>query len=175
MYTSPSDPDEPGKKELRKMESEQKWFATRVFSSRAYVFKYLEMYGFRTTRIDAVPSLLFIYTDVHTLQKLRFGDLLGHIMVYRKADSNEPDPVPEHSVKTLKLLAPFKSGEVSYMAVDDPTFFDGPRKRVIQGIFVGMEGVIKRIRGHRRLVVRISAKAAIVTTYIPREHLEDIR
>lgn len=154
-------------------QSELKWFATRAIMDRSYVQKYLGMYGFEHSRIESIPSLFFIHTDACTLQKLRYGDLAGHIFIYRKAGSCEPDPVPAISVKTLSILASFRDENVIYLAVDDPKFFEGRRKRVIEGVFVGCEGVIKRIKGERRLVIKISEKAAIATSYIPKDHLVD--
>lgn len=155
--------------------TELKWFAFRAVTDRPYVQKYLSMYGYEISRIEAIPSLFFIHTDAATLQRLRYGDLAGHLLIYKKMTGNEPDPIPESSVKTLKILAPFKGEDVRYMAVDNPKFFEGRRKRVISGIFAGCEGVIKRIKGERRLVIQISEKAAIATSYIPKDHLEDVK
>lgn len=172
MYTGPVEQRRMDSDKNR--QSELKWFATRAVMDRSYVQKYLSMYGFELSRIESIPSLFFIRTDANTLKKLRYGDLLGHIFVYCKPGVNEPEPVPEISVKTIRILASFRDENVIYMAVDDPKFFEGRRKRVVEGVFKGCEGVIKRIKGERRLVVKISEKAAIATAYIPKAHLVDI-
>lgn len=163
------------KDENKQGQPERKWFAVRAITDRPYVQKYLAMYGYEVSRIEALPSLFFIHTQLATLQSIRYGDLAGHLLVYRKPGSYEPDPVPESSVKTLQIMAPFKGEDVRYLAVDDPGFFEGRRKRVIKGVFAGCEGVIKRIKGERRLVVKISERAAIATAYIPKEYLEDVK
>ena len=153
--------------------TELKWYATKAFSERAYVLKYLELEGASVSRIKDIPSLIFIHCTQTQVRKFR-NELYGKLYVYRAAESTEPEAIPDNEMNTFLLLAPFHKEPVMYMAVDDPHFFEGQRKRVTQGAFLGCEGVIKRIKGARRLIVRISDKAAIATPYIPKDFLEDI-
>lgn len=155
-------------------EQQIQWFATKIVDNRLYVLKYLEKSKMETVRINDVPSLLFVKCTSQQICDLRYGDFKGYIYIYRKAGSYEPEPVPERVMNTFKILAPFHDEPVMYLAVDDPHFFEGKRKRVISGIFKGCEGVVKRIKGERRLIVRVSEKSAVATPYIPKEALEDI-
>jgi hypothetical protein len=45
---------------------------------------------------------------------------------------------------------------------------------VIGGEFAGIEGELYRIRGHKRVVVKLRGVASMATTYIPKEYLEKI-
>ena len=60
------------------------------------------------------------------------------------------------------------------LRLDNPTpeFLQGDRVRVTGGLFQGAEGVIKRIKGDRRLVVSIDGVTAVATSYIRPEYLE---
>jgi transcription antitermination factor NusG len=46
--------------------------------------------------------------------------------------------------------------------------------RIIKGSFAGIEGELIRIKGHKRVVVRLEGIAAVATTYIPASFLERI-
>lgn len=150
-----------------------KWYATRVVDNKPYVLKYLQLEGLETTQIADIPSLLFIRCFKKQLNELRYGDFRGYIYVYRKAGSNEPGPVPEHIMKTFAIMAPFHDEPVIYLSVDDPNFFKGQLKVVTGGVFKGCVGLVKRIKGERRLVVKVSDNSAVATPYIPREFIED--
>lgn len=154
--------------------SQLKWFAARMIRERSYVLKYLDVNGIRHSGIEDLKSLLFIRCTEQTVNSIK-SELFDRVMFYRNADKTAIEPIPDRVMNTFLIMAPFHEEPVIYLAVDDPHFFDGPHKRVKSGIFAGCEGVIKRIKGDRRLIVRLSAKAAIATPYIPHELLEDIQ
>lgn len=150
-----------------------KWFASKAISDRTYVLKYLEIEHTEMARIADIPNLIFIHCTKQEIIRYR-REMFDKLYVYRNADRTEPEPVPDGVMKTFLLMAPYHDEPVMYLSVDDPKLFEGPRKRIIKGLFAGCEGVIKRIKGVRRLIVKISDKAAIATPYIPREYIEDI-
>ena len=154
--------------------SQLKWFAARTIRERSYVIKYLDIRSVEHAGIEDLNTLLFIHT---TTSNIRFisSELYDRVLFYRNADRSDFEPVPDRVMKTFMLMAPYHDEPVMYLAVDDPHFFDGPRKRIKSGMFAGCEGVIKRLKGDRRLIVRISSRAAIATPYIPHELLEDIQ
>lgn len=158
---------------MQKQEEQLKWFATRAIRDKAYVLKYLECLGVRTAGISDIRTLVFINCSASTILKIRF-ELYDRLLVYKDADRRQPQPVPDNVMKTFLIMAPFHDEPVIYLSVDDPSFFEGPRKKVLSGVFAGCEGIVKRIKGDRRLVVKISDHAAIATPYIPREILEDV-
>lgn len=150
-----------------------KWFAARTIRERSYVMKYLDIRSVEHTGIEDLKTLLFIHTTNSNI-RLISSELYDRVLFYRNADRSDFEPVPDRVMKTFILMAPYHDEPVIYLAVDDPHFFDGPRKRIKSGLFAGCEGVIRRLKGNRRLIVRISSRAAIATPYIPQELLEDI-
>lgn len=50
----------------------------------------------------------------------------------------------------------------------------GDKVRVIKGSFAGVEGELVRIKGHKRVVVRLEGIFSLATTYIPGEFLEKV-
>ena len=154
-------------------DTELKWFAARTIRERSYVLKYLDVYGISHSCIEDIKTLLFIHCTVKTINELRYG-LFDKVLFYRSADKSHIEPVPDRVMKTFLLLKPFHDEPVIYLPVDDPDFFEGTRKRVKSGVFAGCEGIIKRIKGERRLIIRLSDRAAVATPYIPRDLLEDV-
>ena len=145
-----------------------------MINERSYVLKFLDINGIGHSGIEDLKSLLFIHCTEQTIYSLRH-ELYDHVLFYRNAGKTAIEPVPDRVMNTFLIMAPFHDDPVIYLSVDDPHFFDGPRKRVKSGLFAGCEGVIKRIKGERRLIVRISDRAAIATSYIPHDILEDIQ
>jgi transcription antitermination factor NusG len=50
----------------------------------------------------------------------------------------------------------------------------GDRVRVIKGEFTGVEGELVRVKGHKRVVIRMEGLFSVVTAYIPGNFLEKI-
>lgn len=153
---------------------ELKWFAARMIRERSYVLKYLDINGIQHSGIEDLKSLLFIRCPEATVNTIRY-ELYDKVLFYRSADKKRVEVVPERTMSTFLLLAPYHDEPVIYLPVDNPDFFQGPRKRVTTGIFAGCEGIIKRIKGTRRLIIKVSDRAAVATPYIPQEMLEDIQ
>lgn len=154
--------------------SQLKWFAARIIRERLYVLKYLDSLSVEHAGIEDIKSLLFIHTTKSNIN-IFCKDLYDYVLFYRNAEKTTIEPVPDCIMSTFLIMVPFHDEPVIYLPVDDPHFFEGPRKRVKSGVFSGCEGVIKRIKGERRLIVRISDRAAIATPYIPYNLLEDIQ
>ena len=150
-----------------------KWFALRMIREEKYILRYIELEGIETSRIKDIRTLLFLHCTQDKIERLR-RELWDRALFYRDARRIRVQPIPDQVMKTFLILAPYHDEPVFYLPVDDTGFFEGKRKRVKSGIFAGCEGVIKRIRGERRLVIKISDRAAVATPYIPQDLLEDI-
>jgi transcription antitermination factor NusG len=65
--------------------------------------------------------------------------------------------------------------EKTFILQDPENLKGGEKVRVIKGEFAGVEGELYRIKGHKRVVVRLGDDVAVATTYIPKECLEKIK
>lgn len=138
-----------------------------------YTLRYIELEGIETSRIQDIRTLLFLHTTQNEIERLR-RELWDRALFYRDATRRHVQPIPDKVMKTFLILAPYHNEPVFYLPIDDPSFFEGRHKRVKSGIFAGCEGIIRRIRGERRLIIKISDRAAVATPYIPQDLLEDI-
>lgn len=74
-------------------------------------------------------------------------------------------------MKDFKFLLNFTDEAVQ---ISNQNLRRGDRVRVVQGEFAGIEGELVRIKGHKRVVVRLEGLFSLATTYIPGAYLEKL-
>lgn len=82
--------------------------------------------------------------------------------------------MPDEQMDLFMKICSIKDSGLEYLGEDGPQFHQGDRVRVIDGIFKGFEGHIKRIKHDRKLIVTIEGVAAFATRFIPPAFLEKI-
>jgi transcription antitermination factor NusG len=134
------------------------------------VFK--ELKGKRIQKEKPVIScLIFVKTDYSTA--LSIPDNLGLSISYiYNSDTREFQVIPDKQMQDFMFLLDFS--ESSVIRIPNSNLKRGDKVRVIKGDFVGIEGELVRIRGHKRVVVRLEGLFSLATTYIPSEYLEKI-
>lgn len=153
--------------------SDLKWYATRIIRERSYVLKLYECLGLETFKIADIPSFIFVRTDRQNIERLRY-EIFDYVLFYKNTKRTEVESIPEKTMNNFRILAPVHDKPVIYLPVNDKSFFDGPRFVVTSGIFKGFEGTVKRIKGTKRLVVRVSDHAAFATPYIPADMMRPV-
>lgn len=164
------------------------WYAVKVFYDRVpamipflvndNIQYYIPMHVAETTKEGLptyterplIPSLIFIRCAVSYFSTLKstFGD---KFQVYSHIETKHPQPIPEHEMNAFMLVTSAKDKGLELL---DPSFDYriGDRVRVIDGMFKGAEGYVRRIKGRKRLIVAIEGVAVVVTSYIPQAFLE---
>lgn len=171
-----------------------RWYALRVFGNRITQIKdELEQRGARTymavktvreqrngrlvTReVQLAPSLLFACCTLSELLAFKKSHN-DHLMLYRRADRAEPAPIPEAQMRLFILVTSATEGQdVDLLGLDRQVldFHPGERVRVIEGPFKGAEGVVKRIKRDRKLLVSIEGVVVVAVSNIPAAFLERI-
>ena len=87
----------------------------------------------------------------------------------------KPYPIPEKEMNIFMLVCSSGESGLEYFGADDSFFRKGDRVKVVDGVFKGAEGYIRRIRGNRRLFVSIHGVCAVATSYIPQCFLRKIQ
>ena len=117
-----------------------------------------------------VPGLLFIRTNYQTARTLPVESRVK--MVYlRNLESHQLLIVPDKQMEDFMFLLDFSESAVR---IENENLKRGDRVRVIKGDFAGIEGELVRIKGHKRVVVRLEGLFSLATTYIPSAYLEKI-
>ncbi|MBR5076732.1 MAG: UpxY family transcription antiterminator [Bacteroidales bacterium] len=121
-----------------------------------------------------IPSLLFVRCTEDWLVK--FKDRHNAVfMFYAEAGSRKPGPIRDDEMQSFILVTSAGAGRnVKYFGADAPEYRTGDRVRVIDGIYKGAEGYIKRIKKDRKLVVSVTGVAVVAVSYIHPSYLEKI-
>ena len=170
---------------------EPAWYALKVFYNRVpplrdiceqaswqtYVpMKVVEVLVGGTVRYkeqQLVPSLLFVKCPSGWLKELHREDRIP-FMAYHGAESYEPRPIPELEMQMFMMVTSTKDRDLLFLGGDKAEWHQGDRVRVTAGVFKGAEGIVKRIKKDRRLVVTVNGVAAVATSYIHPSYLEKI-
>ena len=177
-----------------------RWFALRVFNNRIQQVKEeLEALGVRTyqalrtttlthdgkpltrngrpvtRQIQLAPSLLFVHWDASRLKEFK-QQHFTELMLYRKSGSQEPAPIPDREMEMFILVTTAGDGsDPGALQLLEPAPFDfkpGEKVRVIEGPFKGAEGIIRRIKKDRKLLVAVQGVVVVAISHIPAAFLE---
>ena len=168
------------------------WYALKVFYNRVVHVKALfEHEGVQTyvpvhtvERLDTgrlvyeekqlIPSLLFVRCEERWLVDFKHGHN-ADFMFYVAPQSNLPGAIRDEEMRSFILVTSAEAGRnVKYFGADAPEYHTGDRVRVIDGIYKGAEGYIKRIKKDRKLIVAVTGVAVVAVSYIHPDFLEKI-
>lgn len=169
-----------------------RWYALKIFYSRLPVIKaelddigittYVAMTtvekfdGGKLTYVTKplVASLLFLQaTESFLLDfKQRHND---DLMFYQDFSTRRPAPIDDTEMRSFIILTTADRGtRVQYLGESVPDFKRGEHVRVIDGIYKGAEGYIKKVRSDRKLIVEVKGIAVVAVSYIHPAFLEKI-
>ena len=117
-----------------------------------------------------IPCIIFVRTTHSTAISLpaESGYSINYI---RNIDTKKMQIIPDKQMADCMFI--FNLSDKTYK-LGNANLRRGDRVRVIQGPFTGIEGELVRIKGHKRVVVRLEGVFSLITTYIPGECLERI-
>jgi transcription antitermination factor NusG len=83
--------------------------------------------------------------------------------------------VPDVQMDNFMRVASIVDDRVFYIENLDFAGRPGQRVKVIAGDFAGVEGIIKRVKKNKRVVVQIEHVAAVAIAFLPSAFLEPIK
>jgi len=117
-----------------------------------------------------VPGFLFIKTDSQTVRALT-AESRAKMIFLRNLVNHQFLVVPDKQMQDFMFLLDYSEPTV---LVDNASLKRGDRVRVVKGDFAGIEGELMRVKGHKRVVVRLEGLFSLATAYIPSGFLEKI-
>ena len=146
------------------------WYAARVIDRRKETHERLSATGLRTYSVPGMPTLLFVQCAPDTVKSLR-DRFYGALLFYLDPTRTAPAPISDREMASF-IIVTSGASEVIELDMRDRSFFQGQKVRVTGGPFEGAEGIVKRIKGDRRLIVEIPGVTVVATSYIHPSLLE---
>ena len=127
--------------------------------------------GRKNMRVILIPHLIFIRTDQITAFSLLNEHGLN-VVYLKDLETRHLLIVPDKQMRDFMFLLDFSDSTVE---VINEELKRGDRVRVIKGPLIGLEGELLRIKGHKRVRVRLEGVVSVATSYIPGSFLEKIK
>ena len=131
--------------------------------------------------VPAIHNLIFVHSSQAYITNLKMTDPtmepLRYIMHRSHEDKDAPATivtVPDAQMENFIKATKVEDDSLVYLNYEDYLSKPGKRVMIIDGPFTGVEGVIKRIKKNRQVVVAIDDIAAVMITAVPRSFLKEI-
>lgn len=129
--------------------------------------------------VAAIHNLIFVRSTQNTLTELkntrRQLEPLRYIMRRRMdEDRTEIIVVPDRQMEHFLRVASVETDDVMFLDCNEYICRVGKRVRIMEGPFAGVEGVIKRIKNNKHVVVQVEGLAAVAITFVPPSLLQPI-
>ena len=113
-------------------------------------------------------QLTYLKQSVKELEPLRF-------IVRTTLDGNsEILRIPDRQMENFRRVASVQDDSVMFLQPGDYINKVGRRVLITEGVFAGVEGVIKRFKNNRHVVVQMEGLAAVAITYVPTNYIATI-
>lgn len=113
-------------------------------------------------------QLTYLKQSVKELEPLRF-------IVRTTLDGNsEILHIPDRQMENFLRVASVQDDSVMFLQPGDYINKVGRRVLITEGVFAGVEGVIKRFKNNRHVVVQMEGLAAVAITYVPTNYIATI-
>jgi transcription antitermination factor NusG len=154
------------------------WYVAKVrYRTEKKIKNYLEKEGIEhyiplEEEKPLIPCTVFIRTDHERALSLpvECGCTIDYLY---NSDTKKFQVIPDKQMQDFMLLQRFS--DKMFILPHSETLKTGEKVRVIRGEFEGLEGELIRIKGHKRVVLKIEGVIAVATTYVPKENLEKIQ
>lgn len=169
------------------------WYPIRVTYSRELKVKaYLDSVGVETFlpmhhiegkgihagRLRLVPvihNLLFVRSTREELDTLKRNNSVAMNMRYIMDKAERcPIVIPEEQMRNFIAVSGTNDEQLIYLSNEEVSLKVGDHVRITGGAFKGVEGELLRIKGDRRLVVRLNGFIAVATAFIHPKFIEKI-
>ena len=120
--------------------------------------------------VPVIPNLVFIHTTLKTCMSL-IQEYAFDMRYLRDRETGNFLIVTDKQMNDFMFLLDFSDSTVE---VINENLKKGDKVRVIKGDFAGIEGELIRVKGHKRVVVRLEGVVSLATAYIPGSFLEKI-
>lgn len=126
----------------------------------------------RRLLVPAIHNLIFVHDsreDITLLKTTRreFQPLRYITKHFAESVADNILTVPETQMRNFMRVASVQDDSVIFLDNSDYLSKVGRRVLITEGYFAGVEGVVKRIKKNKHVVVQLEGLAAVAVTYVP--------
>lgn len=133
----------------------------------------------RRMLVPAIHNLIFVHDSREEITRLKTTKRELQPLRYitkRFAESIDDNilTVPDSQMQNFIRVASVQDDSVMFLETGDYINKIGQRVQITEGYFAGVEGVVKRIKKNKHVVVQLEGLAAVAITYVPATCLREI-
>lgn len=133
----------------------------------------------RRLLVPAIHNLIFIHDsreDITLLKTTRreFQPLRYITKHYAEDSVHSILTVPDGQMQNFMRVASVQDDSVMFLDAGDYLNKVGRRVEITEGYFAGVQGVVKRIKKNKHVVVQLEGIAAVAVTYVPASCLREL-
>lgn len=132
----------------------------------------------RRELVPAINNLLFLYATQERISELKRTneqlEPLRYIMDRTADKAHEIMTVPDKQMENFMRVASKTDDSVMFLDETSIVGKEGKRVRIMGGPFEGVEGVIKRVKHCKRVVVEIVGVMSVAIAFVPVGVLKEI-
>lgn len=133
----------------------------------------------RRELVPAINNLIFVRSTQERLSELKKSNELLEPLRYMldRTAGQEPEIMTVPDVQMTNFIRVASMTDDSVMFLDENSIVgkEGKRVRIMGGPFEGVEGVIRRVKRCKRVVVEINGIASVAIAHVPVEWLKEVR
>lgn len=121
--------------------------------------------------VPAINNLIFVHATQEQISRLKTTnealEPLRYIMDYTAEKPHEIMTIPDRQMENFMRVASMTDDSVMFLDESTIVGKEGKRVRIMGGPFEGVEGVIRRVKRCKRVVVEIEGVMSVAIAHVP--------
>ncbi len=121
--------------------------------------------------VPAINNLIFVRSTQGRISELKTSnevlEPLRYMMDHTAEKAHEIMTVPDRQMENFMCVASMTDDSVMFLDENTIVGKEGKRVKIMGGMFEGVEGVIRRVKRCKRVVVALDGIASVAIAYVP--------
>jgi len=128
--------------------------------------------------LPAINNLVFVRSTQERISRLKTSNVvlepLRYLMDHTAEKPHEIMIVPDRQMENFMRVATMTDDSVMFLDEKSIVGKEGKRVMIMGGMFEGVEGVIRRVKRCKRVVVELEGVASVAIAFVPAALLREI-
>ena len=129
--------------------------------------------------VPAINNLIFVRSTQGRISELKTSnevlEPLRYMMDHTAEKAHEIMTVPDRQMENFMRVASMTDDSVMFLNENTIVGKEGKRVKIMGGMFEGVEGVIRRVKRCKRVVVALDGIASVAIAYVPAGLLMEVK